>query len=292
MKRLTSLGTVIALLGITAGCGGGGGDSTPALPASPAATSKTASVIARRSATFFNLGLSNTGKAAGSIRPTSPLQVTITAMMRRTGLTSGRANGGTYIPEMGLYMTLTTSSATSATASFYTDAAGSNPAGNITVTLLTSPNAFPATAQAIYNISGGTRPVSGKMTMTLNDATLSSGHLAGNLNTSANGDNVSFTFDLAISQGAMSGSMAVQDSCVSVALNNIVFSNGAMDANITANGLTGRMHLSADRSGSVTLTGSAGVTTATWNADGSGIIQYPDGHTDTITNFDALDPCS
>lgn len=294
MKKSILWFNAIVLLGIAAGCGSGGG-SNVATPASSGATSKTVSVVARRSAAFFTLGLSNSGKAASPGRPgSSLLQIAISSITSRGGRSAGRGGDITFSPELGLYEAITSSTATSVTVSFYTDAAGTIPAGNITVNLRSAPNTFPAIAQASFNITGGAQPVSGAMTVTINDANGASGSLSGNITTTAKGDRVTFTFDLNLSQTSLTGTLSVKDSCLSVAFTNVVFTTaaGTMDANITANGLSGTVHLNGDGSGSVTLNGSGGTTTATWLSDGSGTIHYPDGHEDTIANFDALDPCS
>ncbi|HLJ54080.1 MAG TPA: hypothetical protein VKT77_03520 [Chthonomonadaceae bacterium] len=289
--RLSAAAAMLLAAAIAAGCGGGGGSSAPP---SPASAGKAAGAIARRTASFFVTGPSaSSDRSAGA--PRLPLSIAFgIAFARGQGAGLSKSVDTTFLPSADLYFAVTAQTDTSATVSFFTDAAGTMPAGTIKIALRSSPGTFPVTETEALDVHGGFIDESGNATITINDSSASSGHIAADFVTNKSGDRLTINMSVDFNGTTLTGSLAATDSCVSSTLTNIVAdgSTGAFDANIQVKGFTGgTVHVSADRSGTVVLNNSAGATTANINADGSGSIQFPDGHTESVSNFDTIDPC-
>jgi hypothetical protein len=203
----------------------------------------------------------------------------------RAALTSG----GGLVPELGLYSTAAQTGNT-ATISFFSDAALTQPAGSVVLTgLQGAPGTFtsyPATISGSINITGGNLPCSGALTITMNNAA-GNNSLKGNLTLPKTSVTMSFDFTLD-DTGNVGGSSIITEHGSTISMTGI---SGGLAADaitgqvvVTPSGWTGTGSFSL-------LTGDFSVVVATGSgnssasADGQGGLEltFADGTQETVT---------
>lgn len=182
---------------------------------------------------------------------------------------------------------------------FFSDSAGTQSAGSLTVTypvgttisaLGVTSATLPITMNISADITGGTLPMTGSGTIQLNDAS-GAGEIKGNINLTAT--NVQATADLKLDQsGTITGSAVITQNGQTITASNLSGPfNGTITGNVTVapQGYTGTVSLSLAGAFSITLVTPTGSATSTFGTNGL-TISYPDGSQEIIVNPIATQP--
>lgn len=179
--------------------------------------------------------------------------------------------------------------------SFYSDAEGAQPAGNITVTLptpITNPSdptsyaTYPANVKADLNITGGNLPCKGNLVISFTGGTGANTMTGTNTLTR---DNVVFTLNLALdNQMSATGSITINESGATIEATNVqgqVFADLSCNITISPYGWTGTGVLNLI-TGSVVanVNTGTGISTATSDNTGRLNIKYADGTQEIVVN--------
>ena len=199
------------------------------------------------------------------------------------------ADAPTFFPDLGLYFT-TSTGAGKATLSFFSDAAATAPAGTIVLSGLpgdlgTYPS-FPVTLDGTVNITAGTVPCTGSMTITLSDA-VGKNTLKGNLSLPKTSVAIDFNFTLD-DEGNVGGSSVITEHGSTITMSGI---SGGLAADAITGGVTvqpsgwtgtGTFSLATGEFSVVLATGS-GSSQASSNASGGLDLTFADGTEETIS---------
>lgn len=205
-------------------------------------------------------------------------------------LFAGGTNGIQY--DGNLYYS-STQTGNIVTVNYYTDAAGTQPAGTIVATI-PADLTLPITIKLDINITGGIRPSKGTASIISFDEQANHFELKGNVdvkNGSGPANEMVLAYDLDSNSGVVTGSMQGIIGPDTVQLNNIQMmrGNNALDVNsnvkVVPAGLntSEQMVLNDDTSGTVVL---GNHSSAAWKVDGSGTVTLSDGTTAKVQNVD------
>ena len=203
-----------------------------------------------------------------------------------------QSNSLDYTSMLDLYSTDFVVSGNTLSDSFYLDAAGTQTAGNMTITYppgttISSPGQTSATPPynmtLAANITGGTLPMVGTGSITLFDSA-GAGEIRGTLCLPAT--LVALTSDLSLDdQGNISGTASLNENGQTIIVSNITgaFFSGNLTGNVTVapQGYTGNATVSLDGTFLVTLNTPSGVATGTMGLNGL-TITYPDSSQQTL----------
>lgn len=257
----------LVLLAMLVGCGGGG-DAVNTVTLSAQDASKIQAVSSARSMRFFQ----DFDKTILRCIPGPPPKGII-------------YNGDLYFSAQinGPILTI----------DFFSDGAGTIPAGSIVLTGPINTSNYPLVYEGTVDITGGKRPAHGQLTVTLPDP--NHVDVQGTVTfTTGNGTfpTVTISFDWNTAGTTTTGYVIVQSGGETLTINHIVVTtdqNGneiiTADLNLTPPGIntTMRIVLAPDGSGSLTLSDH---TILNWKVDGSGTITFFGGSTQTINNID------
>ena len=285
----------VALAFLLTACGGGGGASTA--PVNPPLTGNTAVHAAVVSGyQVFQGGLSYPLlQVQATLPPGNALKPALAAVLQKRLGSSALA----VVPALplqldsvlSLYSAGFTISGSSIQDQFFSDSAGTQPAGNLivsypagtTITSLGVTSAtLPVTMGISANITGGTLPMSGSGTIRLNDAS-GAGEIKGTLTLTATSVQASADLNLDAA-GTITGSATITQNGQTITVTGL---SGPFTGTITGNvavapqGYTGTVSLSLAGAFSITLTTPSGTATGSFGTGGL-TIAYPDGSQEAI----------
>ena len=201
---------------------------------------------------------------------------------------SARGTAPIFESELGLYYVETTSGST-ATIAFFTDAAGTQAAGSMILSGLTGAlgnyASYPATLTGTIDITGGKLPCNGALTINIQDGE-GKNELKGNLTLPET--HVSLTFDFTLDDtGNVGGSSVISEHGSTISMTGI--SGGLASKGITGNVVVtpsnwtgvGAFSLTTGEF-SVSLATGSGHSSASSNASGGLVFTFADGTTETI----------
>jgi hypothetical protein len=201
-------------------------------------------------------------------------------------LSADATTAPTFFEELNLYFTATTT-ATSATLNFYTDAAATISAGSL---VLSGPSignysSYPASLSGTFNITAGRLPCNGNLAITILDAT-GNNELKGSLTLPAT--NIGVTFDFTLDdEGSVGGTSTITEHGSTITLTNISGQLGdsiAGNVTVAPSGWTGTGSFSlVTGEFSVTLQTDVGTSQASIDADGNLAMVFGDGTRETIS---------
>lgn len=204
----------------------------------------------------------------------------------------GRAGGTTYLPILDLYYTPITTSGNIATMNYFKDAAGTQSAGSLKMTIQgastfsTDFTAYPVTCTIDVKLTAGILPANGSVTVTFTGAT-GKNTLHGSMNLTKN--NIPFVFDLTLSDSLdVTGTVDITEGGSVVHLTNIhgnLVDPLQCDISMSPLGWTGSGTFSL-LTGSYTMnlnTGS-GTATASTNSNGDLTLSFADTTQQTVTH--------
>ncbi|HEX4385937.1 MAG TPA: hypothetical protein VH083_23430 [Myxococcales bacterium] len=202
-----------------------------------------------------------------------------------------------FQPELDLYFTGAQTS-TSATISFFTDAAATQSAGSIQLTGLNGQAlgqyaSFPANLQGAINLTAGKLPCTGAFTINLSDAQ-GNNEIKGNL--ALPKTSVSMQFDFTLDDGGnVGGSSIITEHGSTISMTGIHGGLAAEaisgDVVISPSGWTGIGNFSlATGNFSVSLATPAGTAGAALNTNGGLDLTFADGTQETVTDPLVADP--
>jgi 6-phosphogluconolactonase (cycloisomerase 2 family) len=229
--------------------------------------------------------------------PTDSLIHSLSAMIPRSLGDSRVASQATLtpVPELNLYTDGGILNGNVSTISFYTDAAGTHPAGTAVVTLptdltdLTDPtsySSYPALVTVKINLTGGNLPCKGTIMIIFTGDT-GANSMTGTMTLTK--DDVVFNLDLALSDAfEVSGSITVKESAATLLLTNVqgaVFDTLTCDVNIDPYGWTGTGTINL-LTGALTANVDTGAGTSAVASDNSDNldINYADGAQEIVIN--------
>ncbi len=300
-RRIPLLTLISTLAALLAGCGGSGSKtSTTLLQGDPAFRS--ASVASYQSLgagvayPYFALQIASPTGSPLHTRAAERLGIaaaSLTSASHSGGRTaSTRAAGLTLVPALNLYVDAGTSSGNAFSLNYFTDSAGTQSAGSVTITLpagtptLSTYASYPVQIPIAVNITGGNLPCHGNAVLKFTGAS-GANSLVGDFTLTKN--NVPFHVDLALSdQLDVSGAITIQGSGATITATNIrgnLLTPLQCDVTVAPYGWTGTGTLSLT-TGQITLhlnTG-AGVSTTTADSSGNLTLAYADGKTETVNN--------
>ncbi len=212
-----------------------------------------------------------------------------------TRVVASRATDLTYVQALNLYTNGPTFSGNVASVNFYTDSAGTQSAGAVTITIpagvsntdaLTDYRSYPVRVPISVNLTAGNLPCRGTVLLNLTGKS-GANTMTGTLTLTK--DNVAFNLNLALSdQFNVTGSITVQESGATIQVTNIQGNlSGPLQCDIavspygwkgtgTLNLLTGQMN--------VNLNTGTGNSTATADNAGNLTLTYADGTKETVNN--------
>ncbi len=229
----------------------------------------------------------HTSSKAASLFPMLPAARTAT-----TGTATSRAASRTYVSRLNLYTPGATVSGTTMTVPYFTDAAGTQSAGGITITLPasgtdpTNYTSYPVQIPITVNITAGNIPCQGTIHLTFTGNS-GANTMVGTLTLTK--DNVVFQLNLALSdQLAVSGSIIIQEQGATIQVSNISGNlTGTLQCNVAVSpyGWTGTGTLNL-LNGQLTMNLNTGAGTAISASDAAGSLDlnYADGTKETVTN--------
>ncbi len=279
------LGAIVLLTG----CGGGSGGSTP--------LQGNAGFRAATVASYQSLG-AGVAYPYTAIKLVSPTGSALRSALALPGTAPGRsaptrAAGLTLVSALNLYTDGGVFANNVASVNFFTDAAGTQPAGSIVITIpsnlvsssdLTTYKSYPAVIPIVVNLTAGNIPCHGDLKVTFNDNT-GANSLTGSMTLTK--DNVTFAVNLGLDdQFNVSGTVTVQENGATIQATNVSGSlSGTLTCNVTVlpYNWTGTGTLSLlDGSMSLSLKTGTGTSTATADSAGNVTIVDADGTKDTI----------
>jgi hypothetical protein len=228
------------------------------------------------------------GKAATANDSRSILSQLLTASARTKPTRSASL---TFIPALNLYASDLVANANVVTLSYFTDAAGTQSGGSVTITLPANVTdthyvTYPVKILIAVNLTGGSLPCNGTVTVNFTGAT-GKNTMTGTLTLPKN--NITFTLNLSLTDDLqVSGSIIGQENGATISLTNCtgpLFGDLHCDLEIdpygwkgTATGslLTGQFSTSVNTS--------TGISSSKVDASGNLIITYPDKTTETVTD--------
>lgn len=300
-KRL-SAGSIALTALLLAGCGSD--SSTPLLQGNAAFR---AAAIASNQAlkgginypfailqnSFPTNGRAAKGADAGS--PTAELIRTLLKTSSRKATAQNvptRVGGLTYNAILNLYSTPLQMSGNSAAINYYTDAAGTQAAGALTITQTstssysTAYSAYPATITAKMELTAGNLPCSGTMNIVYSDAN-GANSMTGKLTLTRTSVDVNINMTLT-SNLKVGGSISMQESGATISLTNIagdLASPLTCDVSVAPYGWTGSGTFSLlDGTFSMNMNTTTGRATAAPDSSGNLAISYADGAKETVTS--------
>ena len=302
LSRGSCLALVALLLALLGGCSSGNGTVTKTILLQGNAAHRAAILAGYQSfaagvAYPFNAlkiaaptGSTIKSSKAAMAAGTSPLILTrrlLTASKTR----ATRDTTLTLIPALNLYVGSPTGDANVIALNYFSDAAGTQPAGSITITLppgLTDTNytSYPVKIPIVINLTAGNLPCNGTVNVTFTGAT-GKNTLTGTLTLPKN--NTVFTIDLALDDaGNVSGSITGQENGATIRLTNCtgpLFGTLNCDLEIDPYGWKGTaMGSLLTGQFSTSVNTSTGISSSTVDAAGNLVITYPNKTTETVTN--------
>jgi hypothetical protein len=274
---------VAILASVVFGCGGSGGSSPSAVPTGNKAV-RAASLASYQSLGagmgFPNRVLRLTAPKSSKIGP-APLFPELAAVIGPNTRTL------TYDPDLGLYET-STSTSNSLTVDFYSDSAGTAPAGNIQIKSASSlsSTSYPLTINASVNITAGNIPMTGSCIIKYLDGT-GNNTMSGQLALPKNHESVTIGLTLSPSF-QVGGTVTVVENSTTLTATNI---QGTLDTSLSCDftmnpgDYTGQGTLNfATGVQKLTFNSATGTAAASITSDGSMVVDYSDGTTETIVN--------
>jgi|GEM_PF-3694299 len=268
---------VVLFLALVIGCGGSGGSGgTVAAPTGKQAV-RSASL-----AGYQSLG-------AGSALPYVAAQVaapkgSLLALAAKALLP---VRGISYVQALGLYSSSATYNGTQATILYYTDAAGTHPAGSMTVTAPSgfAYSSYPATVTVAASITAGNLPCNGKLQIVYTDSS-GANTMTGNLQLTKNNESMSLNLKLTDSL-VLNGGMTISENGTTITATNMsgpVAGDATFQFTLGPQEYTGTGTVDLTTADiSLTFTNPAG-SSASVNSSGDLVITYSDGKVETIDN--------
>jgi len=287
-KSIWAATTTTVIMGIIIGCGGGSGTG-----GSTSVPTGNAAVVATSVGSYQSLS-AGIAYPFSAIMASSPSGSTLHSLgmlspLYRNYLVRLKPQQPlTLNPELNLYSDNGTTTATGLTFHYYTDSAGKDPAGTMSVNSPTGNfnyTSYPATVAVAVNLTAGNLPCQGSASITFGGDS-GSNALKGTLKLTRNSEVLTVNLNLSDSM-QVSGTLSISESGSTIEATNL---NGPVTGNIALNvalqpqGFTG--------TGTINLTNDA-ITLdftspkgASCKLDSSGdlIVTYPSGTTDTIKN--------
>jgi hypothetical protein len=278
-----SIATTIAAAII--GCGGSGG-KTSSTNAATKAGIKAVAIESYQSLgggmAFPNKILRLTAPANSGIGPSPSIPTLAKSKFRP------RTSAIEYNPILGLYEQDAVTSA-KVSAQFFTDSAGTNPAGTMTATSSSGSFSFatyPVTISASIAVTGGALPISGNCKIVYQGPS-GNNSMTGTFSLPTNQETATINMTLSPTH-AVGGSVTIVDGTTTIQATNI---QGNLDGVLTCSAtvqpgnFTGSGTLDFDTMQvSLVLNSTAGKATASVNSSGNLAIVYPDGSTEVVTN--------
>lgn len=297
MKKSNLSGFVAAgiasVLGLIIGCGGGGGGGGSA-PVSTPVSAPTGNLAVSSSSLAgyqsLNGGVAYPFKALVQTAPSGSGINTALALVR-----SLTRSAPTLISGLNLYEGDPTGSGGTIKINYYSDAAGQNPAGSMTLstaqgTYDSSQGTFnytkyPATIALAVNVTAGNLPCQGSGTIVYNGAS-GTNVMKGTLNLTRNNEQISLNLTLSPS-GQVAGTMTVTEQGTTITITN---PNGQLEGDLSCDFTlapqgysgTGTLNLT-NATMALKFTNPTGVSSTTDSA-GDLVITYANGTTQTIPN--------
>jgi hypothetical protein len=187
-----------------------------------------------------------------------------------SAVTAPNQNSGTIYADGNLFFKLTTSNNV-LTITYFKDQAATVPAGTIVITRPVNPNQLPQVYAATVDVTGGSHPAHGNLTLTNPSSTGQGWQFDGQLATSS-GTFTNWSFSLILANGSGTGSFSASNNSQTISLTNITASS-----NGTTTTFQGNLSIQPQNF-------NAGWTLVVNNADGSSSITLSDG---TTAHFDS-----
>jgi probable HAF family extracellular repeat protein len=288
--------TAFALL-LFAGCGGGGGNGTSRTVLTGNAAHRAAILAGYQSfgagnaypLSALKMAAPAGGALAGKTRSASALSLFrfAAAAGSRSGQT--RAAPLTFVPALNLYSDGGVFNNNTIVLSFFTDAAGTQPAGGFTITLpagSTDYVTYPSQVTIAINITGGNLPCNGNIVVDFKDKS-GANAMTGTLTLPKN--NITFHIDLTLDASFnVAGSITGQENGATISLTNCrgnLFDTLTCDLSVAPYGWKGTATGSfVTGVFTTTVDTSSGISSSSVNSSGILSITYPDSTKETVTN--------
>jgi hypothetical protein len=254
---------------VVVGCGGGGASTGSTGSNTSNSQGQAAVTYGAQGFQAFNVssGYQQSSRSSGA-RTGSRFAALLKGLRDRSGR---NASSYSYDSDWGLYTELIENSQTSWTEYFSTNGY-SNDAGTITIAY-NQVSQYPVTATLGLNVTAGSAPVAGSMTVVIDDSSFQDYQV--NANYQSGG--VQLQYNLSYSPSSITGSLATSSNGNYVSFTSLSETSSSLSANYNYDGVTGSVRYNADGSGDVTANTSSGTWTLAWNSSGYATITNPQG---------------